>query len=232
MLKVIMLDIDNTLLSFDEYVKLSMKSGFEKFKIGTYQDEMFEVFNRVNSSLWKQIEKGELDLDGLQKKRWNKIFECLGISADGIAFEKYFREGLFENAIPVKGAMDLVKYLYGKYTLCVASNGPYLQQVNRLKISGMLPYFSNIFISEEIGSSKPSEKFFSTCINRLNSGTSQKITPGEIMIIGDSLSSDMAGGSYFGLQTCFYNPENKPVPCGIKIDYNVASLKEIESILI
>ena len=56
--------------------------------------------------------------------------------------------------------MELLKYLHGKYILCVASNGPYMQQVNRLKISGMLPYFSDLFISEEIGSSKPSEKFF------------------------------------------------------------------------
>lgn len=38
MLKVIVFDIDNTLLSFDECVKESMKSGFEKFKIGTCEE--------------------------------------------------------------------------------------------------------------------------------------------------------------------------------------------------
>ena len=58
------------------------------------------------------------------------IFEYLGISADGIAFEKYFQECLFESAIPENGAMELVKYLHSKYILCVASNGPYMQQVN------------------------------------------------------------------------------------------------------
>ncbi len=127
--------------------------------------------------------------------------------------------------------MDLVKYLYGKYTLCVASNGPYFQQENRLRISGMLPYFSNIFISQEIGYSKPSDKFFSACMNRLNAQTEQAIMPDEVMIIGDSLSSDMFGGIQFGMQACFYNPKMKPVPQGLKINYNVASLKEIKSIL-
>ncbi|WP_031476294.1 HAD family hydrolase [Agathobaculum desmolans] len=171
MLKVILFDIDNTLLSFNAYAKESMKSGFEKFEIGTYEDRMFSVFNQINTDLWQLIEKGKLDFKELQKKRWNMIFEYLGISADGIAFEKYFQECLFESAIPENGAMELVKYLHSKYILCVASNGPYMQQVNRLKISGMLPYFSDLFISEEIGSSKPSETFFSTCINRLNAKT-------------------------------------------------------------
>lgn len=231
MLKVIMFDIDNTLLSFDEYVKESMKSGFEKFELGTYEDRMFSAFNQINTGLWQLIEKGELNFDELQKKRWNMIFEYLGISADGVAFEKYFRECLFESAIPEKGAMELLKYLHGKYILCVASNGPYMQQVNRLKISGMLPYFSHLFISEEIGSSKPSEKFFNTCINRLNSKTERIIQPCEIMIIGDSLSSDMSGGIQFGMQTCFYNPDKKITPCGMNLNYNISSLKEIENIL-
>ncbi len=231
MLKVILFDIDNTLLSFDEYVKESMKNGFKKFEIGIYEDEMFYIFNQINTSLWQAIEKGEIDFKELQKRRWNMIFECLKITADGEAFEKYFRECLFESAIPIDGATELLKYLRGKYTLCVASNGPYLQQVNRLKISGMLPYFSDLFISEEIGSSKPSERFFKTCIDRLNLKSEQEILPCEIMIIGDSLSSDMAGGIQFGMQTCFYNPDKKSVPCEMNLNYHVTSLKEIKNIL-
>lgn len=231
MLKVILFDIDNTLLSFDEYVKQSMKSGFQKFHIGTYEEEMFCIFNRINNDLWQSLEKREIDFEELKKKRWNMIFDSLGLSFDGEIFENYFRESLFESAIPETGALELLEYLHGKYTLCVASNGPYIQQVNRLRISGMLPYFSNLFISEEIGSSKPSEKFFNTCMNRLNAKTEQAIQPCEIMIIGDSLSSDMAGGIKFGMQTCFYNPENKLIPSEMKLNYNVTSLKEIQSIL-
>ncbi len=231
MLKTILFDIDNTLLSFDEYVKESMKSGFEKFNICTYEDGMFSVFNRVNNSLWRSIENGEIDFAQLQKVRWNRIFECLGVSADGETFEKYFRDCLFESAIPEEGAMELLEYLNGKYTLCVASNGPYHQQVNRLKLSGMLPYFYELFISEEMGCSKPSQEFFSTCMHRLSSKVKQKIKPCEIMIIGDSLSSDMAGGIQFGLQTCFYNPHNASVPSHMELNYNVSSLKDIKYIL-
>ena len=229
MIKVILFDIDNTLLSFDEYVKESMKNGFEAFKIGAYKDEMFSVFNQINTILWRSIEKEEITLEELQKIRWNMIFERLGISADGIAFEKYFRDCLFESAIPIEGAMDLLPYLHGGYTLCAASNGPYAQQVNRLRISGMLPYFSHLFISEEIGFPKPAEAFFSTCIKRLSEN--MEIQPCEMLIIGDSLTSDMSGAIQFGIKTCFYNPDKKEIPCNMKLDYHVSSLKEIKNFL-
>ena len=49
MLKVILFDVDNTILSFDEYVKESMKNGFEKFEIGTYKEEMFSDFKFFKS---------------------------------------------------------------------------------------------------------------------------------------------------------------------------------------
>lgn len=231
MLRVILFDIDNTLLSFDGYVKMIMKTGFEKFHIGTYEEEMFSVFTHINNGLWNSIEKGEISFEELQQKRWNMIFEALGVSADGVAFEKYFREELFDNAIPEEGAMELLEYIHGKYTLCIVSNGPYIQQKNRLRISGMLPYFSDLFISEELGASKPSEKFFDICMERLNAKEKQKILPQEVMVIGDSLSSDMAGGINCGMQTCFYNPKNKPVPKNMKIDHSVASLNDIKSII-
>ena len=216
MLRVILFDIDNTLLSFDEYVKESMKNGFEKFEIGIYKEEIFDIFTEVNTGLWHELEKGTISFEELKKKRWNMRFERLGIAADGEAFEKYFRECLFESAIPIDGAMELLDYLCGKYTLCVASNGPYLQQLNRLKICGMLPYFSDFFISEEVGSQKPSASFFETCIDRLNSKSKEKILPCEIKM---------------GIQTCFYNPSQKPIPSEMNINNHVTSLKEIKNIL-
>ena len=231
MIKVVLFDMDNTLLSFDEYVKRTMQSGFAKFGIGVYEEEMFSVFRQINNGLWQSIEKGELTFEALQKKRWNMIFNRLGISFDGEVFEKYFRACLFDSAIPEDGAMELLAYLHGKYTLCVASNGPYLQQVNRLRISGMLPYFSHLFISEEIGSAKPSEHFFKACMQRLHSKAGEEVLPGEMLIIGDSLSSDMALGTQFGMQTCFYNPQRQPIPRGMELQYTVSTLREIESIL-
>ena len=231
MLKAILFDIDNTLLSFDESVKQFMKIGFEKFHIGEYRDDMFSVFTRINNSLWQSIEKGELSFEELQEIRFNKIFESVGLSFDGVIFEKYFREFLFESAIAEDGAVEALEYLNKKYLLFVASNGPYRQQVNRLRKSGMLPFFSNLFISEELGSSKPSSNFFDECMKRINAGKKTRIWPNEVIIIGDSLSSDITGGMRYGMQTCFYNPTNKCVPDSVTVNYQIGALNELKSIL-
>ena len=52
MIKAVLLDIDNTLLSFDEYVKVAMQTGFAKFGIGPYEESMYPIFRRINLGLW------------------------------------------------------------------------------------------------------------------------------------------------------------------------------------
>ena len=228
--KVVFLDIDDTLLSFEVYVKEAMKTGFDEFGIGPYKEEMLPVFHKVNSSLWHKLEKGELSFENLKKIRWNLVFEALGLKADGVKFEEYFRLFLFDSAIPEEGAFDLLKYLKEKYTLCAASNGPYLQQVNRLKVGGMLPYFDHLFISEEIGFSKPSLEFFAVCMKRLNGGD-DTVSIEDVVMIGDSLTSDMAGAIRAGIKTIFYNCKKQEIPPEIKPDFIVYNLKEIQGIL-
>ncbi len=229
--KVILIDIDDTVLSFQGYVRESMESGFEAFGIGPFEEDMLSVFHQVNSVLWRRLEKGTLSFEELKKIRWNLVFEKLGISADGVKFEEYFRSRLFDSAILVDGAMELLEYLNGKYILCAASNGPFLQQKNRLSVGGVLEFFTHLFISEEIGHSKPSKEFFSVCLDRLNQGAENFISPRDVLIIGDSLSSDIAGGLAAGIQTLFYNPEEKEIPPEIKPDFVVNTLAQIRNIL-
>lgn len=146
MIKVIFLDIDDTLLSFSEYVKQAMRDGFKKYNLKPYAEDMFDTFKKINDQLWLQIEREELTYEELLKTRWNIIFKALGISFDGPTFETYFKEQLFYSAIPVPYAKDLLQYLVAKYTLCVASNGPYKQQMNRLRLADMEGYFKHFWL--------------------------------------------------------------------------------------
>ncbi len=233
MIKLIFIDIDNTLLDFDAYVKESLRSGFEKFGLRKYEDWMYETFEKENSKLWLQIEDGTLTFEELQKIRFNKVFDAIGgIDFDGVVFEKYFRECLNESAIPVDGAMEMLEYLSGKYILCTASNGPYNQQVHRLELAGMLDYFRHHFISEKIGVSKPAREFFDAALAELNAEQQARgnaeILPSEIMIIGDSLTSDMAGGIGSGLKTCWFDGAGKGDTKGRTIDFTINMLNQIK----
>lgn len=231
MIKAVLIDIDNTLLDFDAYVKNSMKDGFQKFGIRPYEEYMYDVFEEINTKLWREIEDGTLTFNELIKVRWNKIFDALGISFDGWEFEKYFRDCLYDSAVPIEGSKEILKYLSEKYIVCAASNGPYDQQIHRLEIAGMAPYFSDFYISEKIGASKPSEVFFDHCITSLNSMGKGEILPSEIMMIGDSLTSDMAGGVASGMKTCYFDRNKKGKTNGLKLDHIVTKLEEIKNIL-
>lgn len=231
MIKVIFVDIDDTLLSFSGYVKSAMRDGFARFGIAEYKEEMFPVFEEINGHLWRQIERGEITFDELQEIRWNRIFAALGLDFDGVLFEKYFRDYLFDSAIPIDGAMDMLEYLYPKYTLCAASNGPYGQQINRLKVAGMYKYFLDCFISEKAGAQKPTAAFFDYCFGRLRHHGVEGLKPSEVMIIGDSLTSDMAGGAAYGMKTCLLAAEPLPEADMAGIDHVIRDLRQVSEIL-
>ncbi|MBP5342724.1 HAD-IA family hydrolase [bacterium] len=203
-LKAIFIDIDNTLLDFNEYVVEAMKNGFERFNIGKFEPYMADCFHDVNNNLWRQIEDGKIDFLTLRKIRWNKVFEILGYSYDGESFERYFRSFLRESAIPIEGAYEVLSYLKSKYIVCLASNGPTDQQTHRIELASMSRYIDYYFTSEYIGVSKPKREYFEKCFELLNENRSDIIKPNECLMIGDSLSSDIYGALEYGMYTCLY----------------------------
>ena len=231
MIKAVFIDIDDTLLDFERACEEALKEGFEKFSIGPYRDGMVKTLLEVTADLWKKLEKEEITYEFLLQERFKCVFEKLGIAFDGPLFEDFFREFLFESAIEVDGAREMLDYLSRKYILCAASNGPHAQQINRLKNADMLGYFSHCFISEAIGASKPSRDFFSYAINKLNEDKDEKILPCEIMMVGDSLSSDITGACNSGLISCFYDRGQTLDTKGLKVDYIIGNLREIFEIL-
>ena len=225
MIKAVLIDIDNTLLDFHKCSKEAMCLAAEEYGI-KFPENYFEIFTKINNSLWEKIEKGELDRQGLFKVRWKLIFEAMGIDEDGLAFEETFRANIKQSAIPVDGAKEILLYLSEKYYVAVASNSELAQQEKRLKKADMLKYISKIFTSEEIGFAKPSEGFFAHCENEL-----PQLERDEIILIGDSVTADIEGAKKFGFKTCWFNFARKENPVCEKADYIINNLAEIKNIL-
>lgn len=229
MIRAVLLDIDNTILDFDAYVREALKNGFSVFGLGTYDEKVYDVFAGINNSLWRELEKGNLTMEALFSVRFNTIFARLGIECDGQAFEKYFSEYLNESAIPVRNAEALTEYLGKKYILAAASNGPYFQQEHRLSLAGMRGHFADLFISEKVGASKPSRAFFDHCLKKLNEITD--VLPEEFIMIGDSPTSDIMGAGNAGMKTIYFDRHKKGLGGNFRADYTVHALEEIFSIL-
>ncbi|MBE6801898.1 MAG: noncanonical pyrimidine nucleotidase, YjjG family [Ruminococcaceae bacterium] len=223
--KIILIDLDNTLIDFNECARHSVIDAFAELGF-TYTPKVFETFIEENVKIWKRLEKGEIAKAQLRADRWNIILGRLGIDYDGTILEEMFENGVARYACPVEGAYELLDYLQGKYTLCIVSNGFRFVQESRLKIGDFEKYFDGIFVSEDIGIPKPAKEFFDYCFERL--GNPPK---GDTLLIGDSLSADIIGGINYGIDTIWFNKNGDPLPEDIEPTYIVNKLEEIKSIL-
>ena len=72
---------------------------------------------------------------------------------------------------------------------------------------------------------------FDYCFAELRNNDNEGLRPEEAIMIGDSLTSDIAGGRNYGMKTCFYT-KGKKYESGDKwADYVVSDLSDIMRIL-
>ncbi len=81
-------------------------------------------------------------------------------------------------------------------------------------------------ISEEVGAAKPHKEIFDTAFALMGNPKRD-----EVMIIGDSLTSDIKGGNNYGIATCWFNPAHLPNGQDVVIHHNISHLNEILSIV-
>jgi FMN phosphatase YigB (HAD superfamily) len=87
----------------------------------------------------------------------------------------------------------------------------------RLKKSGYLKYFKDLFVSDRIGIEKPEKGFFDTCLGKMGYEADQ------VIIIGDGILSDISGGINAGMNTCWYNRKRERGPEGIVPQYEITA---------
>ncbi len=224
-MKIVLLDIDDTILDFHECAKATILRASEDFGI-QFTEKMLSFYMEQNAFLWGQYEKGIITREDIFRTRFPLLFKEYGYNVDGIEFENAFQKYFKTQYKFVDGAVELVEYLSKKYDLYVASNSLMSTQVSRLTSAGLIHHFKKLFISDKIGYQKPTKEFFEGCFCQIpNFDASQTI------IIGDSLTSDIKGGCLAGIKTCWYNPKMLENNTEYKADYEVASLDKIKYIL-
>jgi YjjG family noncanonical pyrimidine nucleotidase len=225
MKKIIFIDLDNTLIDFNECARHSIINAFEELGF-TYTENVFKTFIEENVKIWKRLEKGEITKAELRANRWNIILGKLGIDFDGTVLEEMFENGVAKGAYAVEGAYDLLDYLYGKYKLYIVSNGFRFVQESRLKIGNFEKYFDGLFVSEDIGIAKPAKEFFDYCFEKTDNPDKN-----EVILIGDSITADISGGINYGIDTIWFNKNYDLIPENNKPAYTVTTLSEIKKIL-
>lgn len=227
MIKTILWDIDDTLLDFKKAENNSLKKTFEHFGLGKCTDEMVNAYSAINQSHWERLERGEFSKEQVLKHRFTDFFALMNItSVDEGEFCSYYENGLSDKIVFMENAFDIVNELKGKYRQYAVTNGAYSIQTKRLEKSGLDKILDGSFISDSIGFEKPSKEFFEYVLKNI-----EPCQRNEILIVGDSLTSDMQGGNNAKIKCCWYNPKNKTKDKNVKIDYEIQSLNQVESII-
>ncbi len=225
MYKYIFLDIDGTLLDFEKCADVALNKTLDTFNVKR-DGNVYPLYSKINSSYWKLLEKKEVTLPELRINRFVDFFGILGATVDIPAFNTMYNDNLSKQHIMVDGCIEILDYLKDRYTLCVVTNGISDTQHSRLSLSGLDKYFEYIFISQEIGVNKPDKRFFEHCLN-----TAKIADRKEVLLVGDSLSSDMQGAKNIGIDKCWFNPEGAVSDRDIIFEYEIKSLYELKNIL-
>ena len=221
----ILFDADGTLLDFNAAEYHALIHTFEAYGY-PYNERIKNRYLQINKSLWEAYEKGEMSREDVIYSRFGKLFKELGIQDDGIQFEDDYQIRLAHGHELIDHAMEVVQTLHKEYTLYIASNGVSATQYQRLDESGLRPYFKDVFISEEIGYQKPDVAYFDGCFKRM-----EAVDKENVIIIGDSLSSDIQGGINAGIATCWFHPLQPNTAAPKNVTYEITDLRELYKIL-
>lgn len=223
MIKAVLIDIDDTIFDFEKCSKNAFKKTLKKLDL-SYKEKDFLYFNEVNDILWSKQKLGEINIEEVFTHRSNMMSKYFELDIEKEIFNDLFVEFLYDEVEMVDGIEDLLSYLSNKYQIYAASNGLYDMQVNRIKKSNLSKYFKDIFVSDKIGYEKPDERFF----NKIMDIT--KYSNDDLIIIGDSIKSDIVGAKNSKIKSIYFNKENKKIS-DKDFTYQVKKLSEIKKIL-
>lgn len=204
---IVLLDADETVYDFLLAEKTAVSRTLSAFGVDP-TDEVVSIYSACNLWCWKALERGELSRGDLKTSRFAMLFERLGREpVDFAAVNEMYLQNLSECGFMLPGATEFVRKLHENYDVKVylSTNGLTVPQTGRYIRSGINKYMDGIYISEQIGFSKPDKEYFDYIFKDL--GITDK---SRVIILGDSLTSDMQGGRNAGIATCRYLRDGKP----------------------
>jgi len=221
----LLFDADGTLFDYDTAESKALAATFHDSGI-PYTIDYANTYRQINAQMWSDFEQGKISQEALRSERFGRLFQALNIEADPVAFSDTYLINLSNAADLIDGALELLQALHGNHKLLLITNGIPIVQRTRLAISPIQHYFDAIIISGEIGIAKPHPAIFDAAFHAMNHPPKQ-----ETLIIGDSLTSDIQGGLNYGIDTCWYNPNNQLSDNGIIATYEIQILSQLETFL-
>lgn len=224
---IILFDADDTLFDYHLAESHALGEAFRQFGLPEGFERCSASYKTINKALWRELELGLISSAALRVERFRRLFKAHGLELDPEGFSAAYLQHLGAGTFLIEGAVELCGELQG-CTLAVITNGIKEVQYSRIQGSPLRGAFSHIIISEEAGSQKPEPGIFDYAFAKLG------LTPEDkhrVLIVGDTLTSDIKGGNAYGIDTCWFNPLARPRDPEILPTYEIRSLSELPALI-
>lgn len=228
--KHLFFDLDHTLWDFDANARITLEQLHMDMNLPEKGIHDFDLFHKNylahNERLWAQYRTGHIKQDELRLKRmWLSLLD-FNIDDQELALQmnELFLQLLPNRTLLFPDTIEVLQYLESKdYHLHLITNGFEEIQHNKLKHSGLAPFFHVVVTSECSNSLKPQREIFDYALRKTGAAVE------ESLMIGDALDVDVAGAFNVGMDAVHVN-YNRTVQ-DIKPTYTIYHLKELKDFL-
>ena len=196
----LLLDLDGTVLDFEASQRHALRETVASLGVA-WDDEHARTYARINMALWEAYERREIEATALRTERWRQFLEALEVDAAPDDVGTDYLAAFARGAHLIEGADDAVAALARRVSLIAVTNGFGDVQHERLERSGLRPHLDAVVVSDEVGAAKPQPRIFDVAFERAGHPPRDRVA-----IVGDSLTSDIAGGRGYGITTIWINP--------------------------
>lgn len=220
--ELLLIDADDTIFDYDRAEAYAFAATCGDLGVGYDEARHLPVYRRINEAMWKALERGEIDQARLATERFRRTFEELNLEVDEHAFSDRYLGHLGEADFLLPEAQATVEALAQEVSLVLLTNGLSRVQRSRFARSPVTQHFDQVVISDEVGVKKPDPAIFALATEKFDHLEKERV-----LMVGDSLSSDIRGGVNFGIHTCWYNPRQRPLPEDPIPTYQIRRLSEL-----
>lgn len=229
-LSALLFDVDDTLFSTTEFARRARKNAVRAMveagldvPEGEVQRELDEVLKEFGSNYSNHYDKLLMRLPASATAGRNP---ALIVAAGVVAYHDTKFRGLeaFEDVEPFLAAAQKAGLLLG-----VITHGLTLKQAEKLHRLGLLDRFdpSAIFISDQVGISKPNTKLYALAAHRLG------LEPSRCLMVGDNLVNDIAPAKKLGMRTAWaFRSAKEGQDLAIRPDHKFESFNELARVLV
>jgi 2-haloacid dehalogenase len=221
----LLFDADDTLFDFRAAEAHALEGALRETGVAP-DPAWLAVYRQVNAAAWRALEEGRTTPERLRVQRFEDLFGRIGLDLDPADFGVAYLRHLRTQAQLVDGALAMLDAVLPGRRLAIITNGLAEVQRPRLTASAIVDRVAAVVISEEEGVAKPDPAIFEIALARMGDPART-----DVLMVGDSLSSDIAGGLAAGLDTAWFNPGGLPGKDGIVPTYEIHTLVGLASLL-